>query len=170
MTYRPTEFEVENHPGIALEIRLHPECPMDEGGNVWFEISQDSASIVANLGALEMLVDAANELLAGLRERAAASNQVGEPARVNDGIPQRGTAGGSAPDADVQDARGARPGPDGNDALKAAFGSAAIGEERPVLGVENHGASYSAVDASQARTHQISDRELRQAAPEGELK
>lgn len=69
MTYRPTEFEVDNHAGIALEIRLNPECPMDEGGNVWFEVSQDSASIVANLGALEMLVDAANELLAGWREK-----------------------------------------------------------------------------------------------------
>lgn len=73
MTYRPTEFEIENHSGISIEIRLNPECPQDEGGNVWFEISQDSASIVANLGALEMLVDAANELLAGWREKRAAT-------------------------------------------------------------------------------------------------
>ncbi len=69
MTYRPTEFEVENNDGICLEIKLNPECPVDKGGNVWFEVSQDSASIVVTLGALEMLVDAANELLAGLRAR-----------------------------------------------------------------------------------------------------
>lgn len=69
MTYRPTAFEVENLDGISLEIRLNPECPQDAGGNVWFEVSQDSASIVLNLGALEMLVDAANELLQGWREK-----------------------------------------------------------------------------------------------------
>lgn len=62
MTYRPTEFEVENLTGISLEIRLNRECPQDEGGNVWFEISQDSASVVVSLSALENLLDAAKEL------------------------------------------------------------------------------------------------------------
>lgn len=71
MTYRPTEFEVENVTGIPLEIRLHAECPQDEGGNVWFEVTQDASSIVVSLSALEMLVAAANELLAGWREKQA---------------------------------------------------------------------------------------------------
>jgi hypothetical protein len=81
MTYRPTSFEVENVTGISLDICLDHECPMDEGGNVWFEVSQDGSSIVVSLGALEMLVDAANELLAGLREMNV-HPEVGEPEPV----------------------------------------------------------------------------------------
>lgn len=69
MTYRPTEFEVENHTGIPLEIRLDRESPIDEGGTVWFEITQDGLGIAVTLHALEMLVDAANELLTGWREK-----------------------------------------------------------------------------------------------------
>lgn len=78
------------------------------------------------------------------------SNQVGQPASIGDGIAQGGTAGAPSPDADMHNARGSRPGPDRNEPLPAGRSSAVSREESPVLGTENHGASYNATEASQA--------------------
>ena len=63
MTYhkmRPTQFEVDNGNGIALDIRIDPESLME--GPRCFEIEQDTDKINVTLTCLRALVAAAEEL------------------------------------------------------------------------------------------------------------
>lgn len=66
MTYRPTEFEVNNSGGIECEIRMDPETL--DGGTMFFKIDQDSEGITVSLECLENLLACANELLQAWRE------------------------------------------------------------------------------------------------------
>ena len=57
---RPTQFEVDNGNGIALDIRIDPESLME--GPRCFEIEQDTDKINVTLTCLRALVAAAEEL------------------------------------------------------------------------------------------------------------
>ena len=57
---RPTQFEVDNGNGIALDIRIDPESLME--GPRCFEIEQDTDKINVTLACLRALVAAAEEL------------------------------------------------------------------------------------------------------------
>ena len=43
MSYRPTEFEVNNSGGIGCDIRIDPETLA--GGTMFFQIEQDSEGV-----------------------------------------------------------------------------------------------------------------------------
>ena len=66
MSYRPTEFQVNNSGGIGCDIRIDPESLA--GGTVFFEVDQDSEGITVSLECLENLLACANELLTAWRE------------------------------------------------------------------------------------------------------
>ena len=66
MSYRPTEFEVNNNGGIGCDIRIDPETLA--GGTMFFQIEQDSESVTVSLECLENLLACANELLNAWRE------------------------------------------------------------------------------------------------------
>jgi hypothetical protein len=66
MTFRPTEFQVNNSGGIECDIRIDPESLAD--GTVFFQIEQDSESITVSLECLENILTCANELLQAWRE------------------------------------------------------------------------------------------------------
>jgi len=66
MTYRPTEFQVNNSGGIQCDIRIDPETI--RAGTMFFVIEQDTDSVTVSLECLENLLACANELLQALRE------------------------------------------------------------------------------------------------------
>ena len=66
MSYRPTEFEVNNNGEIGCDIRIDPETLA--GGTMFFQIEQDSESVTVSLECLENLLACANELLNAWRE------------------------------------------------------------------------------------------------------
>ena len=66
MTYRPTEFQVNNSSGIECDITIDPESGV--GGVMFFKIEQDDESIFVSLECLENLLTCANELLNAWRE------------------------------------------------------------------------------------------------------
>lgn len=66
MTYRPTEFQVNNSGGIECDIFMDPETL--QGGTVYFVIQQDAERIAVSLECLENLLTCANELLQARRE------------------------------------------------------------------------------------------------------
>jgi len=66
MSYRPTQFQVNNSGGIECDICMDPETLA--GGTVFFHIEQDSESITVSLECLENLLACANELLQAWRE------------------------------------------------------------------------------------------------------
>lgn len=66
MSYRPTEFEVNNSGGIGCDIRIDPETLA--GGTMFFQIEQDSEGVTVSLECLENLLACANELLNAWRE------------------------------------------------------------------------------------------------------
>lgn len=66
MTYRPTEFQVNNSGGIECDIFMDPETLL--GGTVYFVIQQDAERVTVSLECLENLLECANELLQARRE------------------------------------------------------------------------------------------------------
>ena len=66
MTYRPTEFQVNNSGGIECDIFMDPETT--QGGTVYWVIQQDADRITVSLECLENLLTCANELLQAMRE------------------------------------------------------------------------------------------------------
>ena len=66
MTYRPTEFEVNNSGGIECDIYVDPETLLE--GPTFFKIDQGSEGITVSLECLENLLTCANELLQAWRE------------------------------------------------------------------------------------------------------
>lgn len=66
MTYRAINYEVENDPGISVEIFIDPESRRD--GTVFFVLEQDAERITVNLTCLEDLLTCANGLLKEWRE------------------------------------------------------------------------------------------------------
>jgi hypothetical protein len=66
VSYRPTEFEVNNSGGIGCDIRIDPETIA--GGTMFFQVEQDSESVTVSLECLENLLACANKLLQGWRE------------------------------------------------------------------------------------------------------
>lgn len=66
MTYRPTEFQVNNSGGIECDIFMDPEAPTS--GPVYFVIQQDAERVTVSLECLENLLECANELLQARRE------------------------------------------------------------------------------------------------------
>ena len=60
---RPTEMEVENGKGIAVDIRIDPV--LLEEGDLFFEIEQDGHLIMVTMDCLRELVEAAEQLMAG---------------------------------------------------------------------------------------------------------
>lgn len=76
MTYRPTEFEVNNSGGIGCDIYIDPESLLES--TMFFKIDQDSEGITVSLECLENLIACANELLQAWREtRGDAPSNVG---------------------------------------------------------------------------------------------
>jgi hypothetical protein len=61
VTYRPTEFQVNNSGGIECNIFMDPETLL--GGTVYFVIQQDAERVTVSLKRLENLLECANELL-----------------------------------------------------------------------------------------------------------
>ena len=80
MTYRPTQFEVNNSGGIGCDIYIDPESLLES--TMFFKIDQDSEGITVSLECLENLLACANELLQAWRETRgdAPSNERGKPA------------------------------------------------------------------------------------------
>jgi hypothetical protein len=68
MTYRPTEFQVNNSGGIECDISIDPETLA--GQPMFFVIQQDSSRITVSLECLEDLLSCARRFMA---ERRAAS-------------------------------------------------------------------------------------------------
>ena len=66
MTYRPTEFEVNNSGGIGCDIYIDPESLLES--TMFFKINQDSEGITVSLECLENLLACANELLQAWRD------------------------------------------------------------------------------------------------------
>lgn len=62
---RPTEMEVSNSSGIAVDISIDPESLMEE--YLFFRVEQDGESIVVTLDCLRGLVKAATQLTRGLK-------------------------------------------------------------------------------------------------------
>ena len=62
---RPTEMEVINSNGIAVDIRIDPESLMEE--HLFFRIEQDGESISVTLDCLPGLNIAARQLTRGLK-------------------------------------------------------------------------------------------------------
>lgn len=66
MTYRAINYQVENHPGVPVEIFIDPESRRD--GAVFFVLEQDAERVTVNLTCLEDLLTCANGLLKEWRE------------------------------------------------------------------------------------------------------
>ncbi len=66
MTFRAINYEVENDPGISVEIFIDPESRRD--GTVFFVLVQDAERFTVNLTCLEDLLHCANGLLKEWRE------------------------------------------------------------------------------------------------------
>ena len=66
MSYRPTEFQVNNSYSSACNIFIDPESPIN--GTVHFVIQQDAERVTVSLECLENLLTCANELLQGRRD------------------------------------------------------------------------------------------------------
>lgn len=66
MTYRPTEFQVNNSGGIECNIFMDPETL--DGGSIFFVIEQSAERVTVSLECLENLLTCANELLQARRE------------------------------------------------------------------------------------------------------
>jgi hypothetical protein len=66
MTYRPTEFQINNSGAIGIDIRIDPESLVEQ--TMFFQIDQDSEGITVSLECLENILACANELLNGYRE------------------------------------------------------------------------------------------------------
>ena len=62
---RPTEMEVSNSSGIAVDIIIDRESLMEE--HLFFRIEQDGESITVTLECLRGLVKAATQLTRGLK-------------------------------------------------------------------------------------------------------
>ena len=77
MTYRPTEFEVNNSGGISCEIYIDPETLRDS--TMFFKIDQDSEGITVSLECIENLLACANELLQAWRETRSDANMPNAP-------------------------------------------------------------------------------------------
>lgn len=71
MSYRPTEFQVNNSGAIECDICIDPETYA--GGTMFFQIVQDREKITVSLECLENLLSCANELLQAWRETRAKS-------------------------------------------------------------------------------------------------
>jgi hypothetical protein len=63
MKIKPTRYEIDNGPGIGIEVEIDPETL--SGGPVYFEISQDSETIVITEQAASDLVIAMKMLIEG---------------------------------------------------------------------------------------------------------
>ena len=85
MTYRPTQFEVNNSGGIGCDIYIDPESLLES--TMFFKIDQDSEGITVSLECLENLLACANELLQAWRETRgdAPSNATSSPAAQQSG-------------------------------------------------------------------------------------
>ena len=85
MTYRPTQFEVNNSGGIGCDIYIDPESLLES--TMFFKIDQDSEGITVSLECLENLLACANELLQAWRETRgdAPSNAPSSPAAKQSG-------------------------------------------------------------------------------------
>ena len=85
MTYRPTQFEVNNSGGIGCDIYIDPESLLES--TMFFKIDQDSEGITVSLECLENLLACANELLQAWRETRgdAPSNATSSPAAKQSG-------------------------------------------------------------------------------------
>ena len=66
MTYRAINYELENDPGVSVEIFIDPESRRD--GVVFFVLEQGAERITVNLTCLEDLLACANGLLKEWRE------------------------------------------------------------------------------------------------------
>ena len=66
MTYRPTEFQVNNSGGVEVDIFIDPETLRNQ--TIYFILNQDADRVTVSLECLENLLACANELLAGYRE------------------------------------------------------------------------------------------------------
>lgn len=66
MTYRVSEFNVNNSGGVGLDIFIDPETLDD--GTVFFVIEQDTERVTVSLECLENLLDCANQLLKEYRD------------------------------------------------------------------------------------------------------
>jgi hypothetical protein len=67
VTYRPTEFQVNNSGGVECDIFIDPET-LKPGDVAFFVIQQDAERITVSLECLEHLLACANELLQARRE------------------------------------------------------------------------------------------------------
>lgn len=66
MTYRPTEFQVNNSGGIECDIFIDPETL--QGKTMYFVVQQNTDRVTVSLECLENLLACANELLHAYRE------------------------------------------------------------------------------------------------------
>jgi hypothetical protein len=63
MKIKPTRYEIDNGPGIGIEVEIDPETL--SGGPVYFEIRQDSETIVITEQTASDLVIAMKMLIEG---------------------------------------------------------------------------------------------------------
>jgi hypothetical protein len=63
MKIKPTRYQIDNGPGIGIEVEIDSESTSD--GPVYFEISQDSETIVITEQAASDLVIAMKMLIEG---------------------------------------------------------------------------------------------------------
>lgn len=76
MTYRPTEFQVNNSGGIECDIFMDPETLL--GGTVYFVIQQDAERVTVSLECMENLLECANELLQARRAIVRGAAEIGK--------------------------------------------------------------------------------------------
>lgn len=83
MTYRPTEFQVNNSGGVECDIFIDPETPL--GNTIYFVIQQNADRVTVSLECLENLLTCANELLQAYRETRndARQSDVQDPGSAN---------------------------------------------------------------------------------------
>ncbi len=63
MKIKPTRYEIDNGPGIGIEVEIDPETL--SGGPMYFEVRQDSESIIITEQTASDLVIAMKMLIEG---------------------------------------------------------------------------------------------------------